>query len=85
MKARLSWYVIKKYFRGGSSEYAFRLTKKIANEWSSWDGLFEYIGENTNGGHESGYTIHAYRKFSKPKDMKVLSIESVTRTGIVVK
>jgi hypothetical protein len=81
MKTKIGWYIIEKHYRGGCSKYALRLTRKIQKMYPDWDELFDYIGENTNGGHESGYNLHANLKRTKPKNLQVLSFEPVTRIG----
>ena len=85
MEAKLGWYLIEKYFRGGSHQFAIRITKKIAEKFGTWDDLFEYIGEHTGGGHESGYRITAKYQRNKPDIKKTLKFSLVTKETLIVK
>lgn len=88
MEAKLGWYLITKSFRGGGSQFALRITKKITEQFDTWNDLFEYIGEHTDGGHENGYRISAKYQKNKPGKSIVngtLRFASVTKETLVVK
>ena len=85
MEAKLGWYLIEKFFRGGSRQFAMRITKKIAEQFGTWDDLFEYIGEHTDGGHESGYRIIAKYQKNKPDIKDTLKFSLVTKEVLTTK
>jgi len=62
------WYKIKKSYKGGFSEFQIKMPNIPINK-DDWDELFEYIGENTDGGHSEGYSIKA--DLLKKKDTKL--------------
>lgn len=78
----LGWYLITKDFRGGSRSYGLKITEEIRSKYSNaWDELFEYIGDNTDGGHCSGYTIKSMKVIGKPQGFKILQMETHTTTN----
>ncbi len=81
---KLGWYLITKSFRGGSQQFAFRITKKIAEKFDAWDNLFEYIGEHTGGGHENGYSISAKYQKHKPNVKETLRFSLVTKEELTI-
>lgn len=71
---KTGWIVIKKYFKGGSKEYALRITKKIQSRFGDWESLLSFIGENTDGGHNYGYRIDSDYVKKVPKNIKKIII-----------
>ncbi len=67
---RLGWYLITKGYKGGRDTYLFRITKNIIKRFEDWDELFEFIGEDTGGGHNYGYNITSTYKGRKKKNWK---------------
>ena len=87
--SKLGWYLITKAFKGGGDYYAIRLTKEMSDRFDSWDDFLEYIGENTGGGHNYGYSIKARHKNKKPvkykgREVKTLQFKPITETKLVV-
>ena len=76
MKSTLM-YRIKKFYRGGSNTFTVTIDRKLYDECFGKDtnSFLEFIGENTNGGSESGYKVDAYRIYKIPKKYKCYEIK----------
>src|ERR1035437_720631 len=87
-----SWYLFEKHFRGGMGRYAMKITPEIKQWFETEETLMEYIGENTDGGSNYGYTIYPklYKRKPPNKDPKkppyrVLEYKPVTTMGLAIK
>ena len=65
------WMKIKKYYKGGGSEYQIRYPD-IKISGITWDEIFEYVGDNTEGGQAYGYDIRTEKLPRKSNKLKVV-------------
>ena len=65
------WLKIKKYYKGGGSEFQIRYPDiKISGE--TWDEILEYVGDNTGGGQAYGYDIRTEKLPRKSRKLEVI-------------
>lgn len=69
---KYQWYKITKHFSGGSNEFQIRVPRDTKLSKSNWDSILEYLGENTSGGHNYGYSIRATRLKQARKNLMVV-------------
>jgi hypothetical protein len=73
------WYLVTKYYRGGMTTYALKVTKEIQGRFDDdMEELQLYIGDNTDGGTENGWTVKTEYQATKPKADKELVMQTVT-------
>ncbi len=69
------WMKIKKYYKGGGSEYQIRYPD-IKISGITWDEIFEYVGDNTEGGQAYGYDIRS-EKLPVDKETRTIKVSDV--------
>ena len=67
-------FKITKWFQGGRTIYYATLPKGKRIKKSCWTDQLSQWGENTDGGHNYGYSIEAKRVGRLPKDFKPCQI-----------
>jgi len=71
----MNWFKITKFFRGGKNEYQIRVPRVNLTK-EDWDDLFNWLGENADGGHSYGFTIKALQLPRKSRKLKVVTYPS---------
>ena len=69
-KVKFIWLKMKKSYKGGMDEYQFRVPNNMST--SSLECILKYLGENTNGGHNYGFSIITTKLKKMSDDLKVL-------------
>ena len=77
-------YRIAKFYRGGGEIYNLIVNQDIIERFGTWDELYEYIGENTNGGFEAGYRIYSRKIASPLKKCKTITFGYRTSWGMSI-
>lgn len=72
------WIQLRKVYRNAEKKYCIKLTDEIVAMFGDEECISEYVGENTEGGHNYGYSMYAEYFDEKPEG-KEMSLQSVTR------
>jgi len=86
---KIGWYKVTKKYRNGEDVWALYISKKHLKDcWFAQDteeGLAEYIGENTSGGHNYGWSVDIVEIPNYVEGMRLLIIKPITSWGIVTR
>jgi len=72
---------VSKFFKGGCGEFQIAVPKGVRLTKADWETILEWLGENTNGGHNYGYNMKTRRLNSKSESLRVVRYPS----GLVAK
>lgn len=71
-----SWYEVTKFYKGGRSVFQIAIPKGVRLTKGERETLLEWLGDNTNGGHNYGYTINTRRLRRKSPSLRVVRYPS---------
>ena len=71
-----NWYKVSKFYRGGVNEFQIAVPAEVKLTKAEWDEVLEWLGDNTNGGRESGYSMSTRKLRSKSATLKVVAYPS---------
>ena len=78
-----TWHKVTKSFKGGRSEFQIAVPKGVRLTKGEWETILEWLGENTNGGHNYGYGIETKRLRKKSETLKVVRYPSGLCTSLL--
>lgn len=71
-----TWHRIEKFYKGGCSKFQIATPKGIRLSRAEWEGILEWLGENTSGGHNYGYSIYRYPLKKQSKTLRIVRYPS---------
>ena len=84
-KLKPGLYRLAKHFRGGCDVYNLVVSQELINIYGDWECLLEAIGEQTNGGHEAGYSIYTKKIQTPIQKYKTIDFGVTTGYGMRIK
>jgi len=75
-ETEMTWHKVSKFFKGGCREFQIATPKGIRLTRDEWDAILEWLGENTNGGHNYGYSMKTRRLNKKSQSLRVVRYPS---------
>ena len=72
----MTWRKVKKFYKGGCSEFQIAIPKGVRLNRDDWNSILEWLGENTGGGHNYGYSMKTSRLRAQSKTLRVVRYPS---------